>query len=821
MSDNGSETVTLAGLAPLPYWVAWQSELRRGGNTPTKVPYAPSGRGKAKAGVPATWGTLEAARARAASLPKPFELGGVGIEFCALHDGRSLGGVDLDTCRDPESGALEPWARSVVADFASYTEISPSGTGVKVFFLFGTEDHTAIRRALGTTPNGNLKFGASWTRKTGIDHPPAIELHTGNRYFTVTEQIQDGSTDVLREVPTAVLLHLIRATGPQFAAGLPLGKPETGQHTPRSDHDLDAEADAAIERQEVGPDLGSRPARKCNIAGQDTSRSVAAFRVGGQARRAGADFDTMCAAIRDDPETTAWYHEKGNANGGRELRRIWDKTDPFTGELVVPRGAPLVTAKQFVGRQHTLHASGDVPHRTIHHQNSSFYTWQHSHYDEHTPEEMRAGLYRFLDGAKTFDPDTGKLIRYDPTKNRVANVLEALAAETQLSRTHRPPVWLDGAPTGAPDPAAVLSCRNGLLDLSDYTLHPHTPALFSLNALPFDYVSDAAPPTAWLEFLDTIWPEDTAAKEVLQELFGLALTADTTHQKAFLIVGPKRSGKGTIARVLTEMLGAANVCSPTLSSLSMNFGLAPLIGKRLAIVSDARLSGKADQAVIAERILAITGEDGLTIDRKFRDAWTGKLDVRFLVLTNELPRLTDSSGALASRFIVLVMTRSFYGKEDRGLLEKLRPELPGILRWSLAGLERLKGRGHFVPPASAVEAVREMEDLGSPIGAFLRETCVVDASSAVRCDELYRVWGEWCRAHGRDHAGTTQVFGRDLGAAIPGLRVSQHRDKQGKLHRYYNGLGFSQDWLSRSDTRDHALCSPPDTRPNGPGPLRH
>lgn len=56
-----------------------------------------------------------------------------------------------------------------------------------------------------------------------------------------------------------------------------------------------------------------------------------------------------------------------------------------------------------------------------------------------------------------------------------------------------------------------------------------------------------------------------------------------------MIVGPKRSGKGTIARVLTHMLGRDNVANPTLSGLSSQFGLAPLIDKRAAIISDARL----------------------------------------------------------------------------------------------------------------------------------------------------------------------------------------------------------------------------------------
>ena len=57
--------------------------------------------------------------------------------------------------------------------------------------------------------------------------------------------------------------------------------------------------------------------------------------------------------------------------------------------------------------------------------------------------------------------------------------------------------------------------------------------------------------------------------------------------------------------------------------------------------------------IAVERLLSISGEDTLTIDRKYRDPWTGRLPTRFMILTNELPRFTDSSGALASRFVDL------------------------------------------------------------------------------------------------------------------------------------------------------------------------
>jgi putative DNA primase/helicase len=189
-----------------------------------------------------------------------------------------------------------------------------------------------------------------------------------------------------------------------------------------------------------------------------------------------------------------------------------------------------------------------------------------------------------------------------------------------------------------------------------------------------------------------------------------------------------------------------------------------------------------------ERILAITGEDSLSVDRKFKDAWTGRLETRIMVLTNELPRLADASGALASRFLILLLTNSFYGKEDRGLTDRIIRELPGILNWSLEGWDRLKKRGYFVQPASSAAAQQDFEDLGSPIGAFLRDWCIIGPSDKCRPEDLHHRWMDWCRDQNITQVGTVQTFGRDLRSVVSGLKVVNPRNTQGKPERYYQGV---------------------------------
>jgi putative DNA primase/helicase len=241
-----------------------------------------------------------------------------------------------------------------------------------------------------------------------------------------------------------------------------------------------------------------------------------------------------------------------------------------------------------------------------------------------------------------------------------------------------------------------------------------------------------------------------------------------------------------IARVLGALVGRENVAGPTLSSLGHDFGLAPLLGKPLAVISDARLNGR-DSHVVVERLLSVSGEDTLTVNRKYREQWTGKLPTRLVVISNELPRLGDASAAIAGRFVALLLTRTWLGQEDMTLERELHTELPGILNWALAGLDRLQAQGRFTRPPSTTEAFVAMQDLASPVAAFVRDRCEVGLGLSVLVDELWSSWRAWCEDDGHK-AGTKQVFGRDLRAVVPGLRVARPGAHEGARDRVYHGV---------------------------------
>lgn len=454
--------------------------------------------------------------------------------------------------------------------------------------------------------------------------------------------------------------------------------------------------------------------------------------------------------------------------------------------------APLASAKRFL----TGRVDGDDLPDLVRWQ-ESYWRAEGARYVTREAEKIASDLYDFLQGK--WDSETNLPIK--PTRRLVENIEHALRAAA-LREIEKAPAWLDGPrdPAATRVPAEeILAFRNGLLHLPTRRWSRPTRRFFNLNAVGFDYDARAPEPASWLQFLEQLWPDDAESIETLQESFGLALTANTSHQKMFLLIGPKRCGKGTLLRVLTRLVGVENVSAPTLSGLAQNFGLESLIGKTIATISDARLGGRVDLSVIVENLLRISGEDAISVPRKHRVDWTSKLSVRFFIISNELPNFSDASGALASRFVVLRLARSFFGEEDLGLLDRLLPELPGILLWSLAGLERLRARGYFRQPVSARGLVQDLADLSSPVDAFIAERCVLAPGASVGCSALFSAWQEWCRQQGRDHPGTAPVFGRNLSAARSQIHVSQRRTDEGRV-RHYEGIRLRGPYESEEGT---------------------
>jgi len=281
MTSTNDDDLTLVrslnDLADAKRWVAWREEERNrkdGSTERTKPPYDPHTGKRAASDNPATWGTRDEAERHWKRMRSSAQRGGgVGIMLGELDDGTHLLGIDLDRCLIAKKGEPTDWAKEVVERFNSYTEVSPSGEGLKIFFLVDDADIDAVEELMDSKMR--RVFSAGKHREIALDR---------GRYYTVTGQRFDDAS--LRMVDVSDVRWLLEEVVPKF-------------------------------KQQYGAGDSSPN----NKAIRDESGSGYGFRFLQDCKRQGLGFKEACTAILKDPgHAGEWARRKEP----RDLQRAWD-----------------------------------------------------------------------------------------------------------------------------------------------------------------------------------------------------------------------------------------------------------------------------------------------------------------------------------------------------------------------------------------------------------------------------------------------------------------------------------------------------------------
>ena len=766
MSDKPSCLPVILANIPLelrsvPRWVMWSFvEVGDGENRRwSKLPLQISGKA-ASSTNPATW--TDFITAEQAYNTSKFD--GIGFVF---SEDDNLVGIDLDDCYDLTDGFINAAMQQLANQIDGYMEISPSGTGVKIF----------TRSAL---------FASH------ADHSIGFEAYSKGRFFTVTGHKLSGSVPATEQDLTAVIPErTMRHTGDAFGD---YSAPVEGWDITRVEQELLAKLD---------PEMGYHDWLKVGaILHHQFNGDVEACEAWDRWSSTGSSY----SATGDYSCENKWRTFKGS---GATLRSLIFQVNSqerkealARGEIVLDSGA-MNHARTFLDNYYT----SEEGYKLVHYADD-FYIYAGTHYEVIEEATIRSRVYAFLDKCKK-PAKQGSLAPFNPSPATVSGAIDAIKSITHLANhpNTKPPIWLEDYAATKPSASKLVSLKNGIFHLEDSILIPHSLGFFTQNSLPFEYNPMAKCPT-WDNFLQSVWPEDPESIESLQELFGYILSGDTRQQKFFNIIGPRRSGKGTINKVLVSLLGQHNTVAPELGELCDTFGLQPWLGKLLASFTDARAPERNRSAVVSQ-LLRIVGGDTITVNRKNKEAWNGYLPTRLVMYSNEVLQLTENSNALTGRMIVLKMTKSFFNKEDTDLSHKLDQELSGIFNWAMDGLKRRIARGgHFVQPASGKEYLDLMAELGNPIGTFVDDALEFDPLTYARKEDVFTCFKHWALKKSMA-PGTEQAFKRRFLAATQEQYVrSDTLQVKGSRVNVYHGIKLNekaQKFLDSVETFDEGV----------------
>lgn len=802
-------------------WIAWRYQFDTDRDEWTKVPVNVDTGGFAKSTDPDTWTSF--ADAVAYHECTGTDTDGVGF---VVHDGDTVLGLDLDDIRDPDTGDLEPWADDLLDDVSTYAEVSPSGTGLRLFGL-------GFVPAVGN--RGDVDDGAGH-----------LEMYDSGRYLTVTGQRVDGSPEDVRQVSDEIAnIHAehiaesepdreapkpvgdggVQADSPGANPGVDAGKPgSTDAASDLSDDELlekakNAENSDKFRRLWIGDTSGYPSHSEADLAlagllafwtGGDRQRIDRLFRQSDLYREKWNRDDyrerTIAKALASRSEF--YYpdaHDDGTTSRPNEPGEDVERDDLEDGGIDVTLTSAEVVAWAGLGEDEDV---SDLTDRE-----KAACVWELlEHTDEFHVRVRRDNGSLWAYDAGVWKPEGERALRHAARRalgsmNYGQNVLTELKAQARSD----PRVEVEADEFGlAPETIAV---ENGLVDLDaaadgagEDALRELKPDDYALTRLPVEY-DPSADYDEWADYAHE-WAEDGRA-DALQEYVGYCLHVGAMPlHRALLLVGSGANGKGTFLHVVRSLLGRKNTSSIELQTLANEKDAVADFYGALANIDDDLSARKLGQGL--GMFKKLVGGDRVRARRLYEDGFEFDATGKHLYAANEVPdvNVPDDDEAFWRRWLLVEFPNHYPpSQRDPDLRDHLtEPEvLSGVLNWAIDGWARLLDQGHFTGEERYAQAKRERwQAWGDSVDKFISEYVERDSDAAnVSTGDVHRVYAAWCRKNGERPASQQKLTAELKNENLDYAKRVRPGGTGTPIHGY-KSLGFTDEAPDVNDTPERA-----------------
>jgi phage/plasmid-associated DNA primase len=256
---------------------------------------------------------------------------------------------------------------------------------------------------------------------------------------------------------------------------------------------------------------------------------------------------------------------------------------------------------------------------------------------------------------------------------------------------------------------------------------------------------------------------------------------------ASVFVGGADTGKTVVLKVIAALFGGA--ITTTFAKLDGNHGLQSFVQRLPWVLGEAfNQSGW----YLSDIVKCIITGDPVEINGKNIPAISMKVNAPAFWGSNHPAKFKESSGSMATRMVIIPMTRTFDKSKPVGVAAEARKhnpawepfdliintELPGVLNWALAGLQRALERGHFINTEAGKDLLEQSRKDSNVVAAFVEECVMHDLTVMMTTTDFYAAFKEWwISEHGEKAAVPSPTHvGLEL-AALPQSRIAQNKNK--------------------------------------------
>jgi len=765
-----------------PQWVLWRGADRIDQQTGevklNKIPIDPQTLRNADTTDPETWRTFQqcvvalpvALEEWEQEDPTAYRGGGIGYVFTSDDP---YTGVDLDHCRDPETGVIADWAQGHIDALASYTEVTPSRTGVHIL-------------GQGALPPKGRRKGA-------------VEMYDYARFFTMT----GWHIEARQEALTAFHSTIFGAPQPTHQHG----PTPQGSSTPLLDDTILLDkARAAMngakftalwsgDFTEYGSQSEADLALCIRLAfwTQDSPQIDRLFRQSGLMRdKWDAKRGAQTYGERTMAEALARQTEHYTPLKDAHQRRHGSDASP---EVAQAQDDTKLPYSDVYNARRLVQAHGKDLHYCY--PWGKWLTWTGTHWKtEDTGESMRRAkatavamvqdaqqwLTRVvhklaqaalgnegepLDLLNMTETDAAPLQAAKKEQKAATRYLEHAASTLQDRRLKAMLAQAQDEPSIPVLPQDLdrdpwlLNCLNGTLDLRTGELRSHQRGDLLTQGIAVAYVPDAQCPT-WNAFLDHIMAGNQDLIGFLQRAVGYALTGVIREHVLPILWGKGSNGKSTFLNTLRAMFGPyAMKAAGELLLVSTNdrhpTERADLFGKRFVFAIETEKGRRLAEVFVKEA----TGGDPIRARRMREDFWEFWPTHKVFLGTNHKPVITGTDHAIWRRIRLVPFTVIIPDeKQDLTLPDKLEAELSGILAWAVRGCLDWQKDG-LGEPDEVQQATAGYRAEMDTVGGFIAECCFTGSNYRAKADELYDAYKLWCERNRASDEGQ-RAFGNAL-----------------------------------------------------------
>lgn len=733
-------------LTDLSQWVVWRLEGKNG--KATKVPLRPDNLHRASTTDHTSWSDFDSAVQCAEEQPT---VSGVGFVF-SPSDG--LVGIDLDKCCDPDTGEIDRWATDIIKRLDSYTEISPSGTGV----------HIIVRGKL---------IGAK--RRKGH-----FEVYDRSRYFCTTGDHINGTPYTVNDRNNVLAEVCAEMFGQNEKHESGTGAPSTSD-----DDEIIARAKAAHNGTKFSS-LWSG-----DTSGYQSQSEADLALCGLLASQTGADTDRIDRLFR-----------KSGLN-----REKWENREDYRERTI----NEALNGRSKSGSQQVQFALTDTG-------NAERLVARHGHdfrFCTARGGDNEAGSFHIYTGAR-WEPDrTFQVARFAKETLRsmyadAANIendeeRKALLKHIRNSESHHRRSAMTALAKKEPGIAIqpnafdadiwLFNCLNGTIDLQTGKLREHRREDLITKLAPVRYDPTGKCPR-FLKFLDEIMIGNESLILWLQRFLGMCLTGDIREQVFPIFHGDGQNGKSVLIDTIKFVMGDyAADAPPELVETKQHSGhpteIDDLRGRRLVIASETEAARKLRVPLVKR----MTGDATLKGRHMREDFFEFPRTHKTILITNNKPVICESKAAIWRRIRLVPFAYTVPdAKVEKRLIEFLRAEAPGILRWLVEGCVAWQRGG--LPEVAEIEvATAEYRAEQDVLTDFLEAYCILDPDGKVTRSSIFETYSDYAsRNHERCPLNRVELYDRlrQRGLADCEFRVG------GKTQRGFAGICL------KSEEQSHA-----------------